>query len=50
MFLFWFMIFLLPINIAGRLVMPDNIIFWISMAIGSMQLGAMYGPTFSTVQ
>ena len=36
MFLFWFMIFLLPINIAGRLVMPDNIIFWISMAIGSM--------------
>ena len=30
--------------------MPDNIIFWISMAIGSMQLGAMYGPTFSTVQ
>ena len=30
-FLFWFMIFLLPINIAGRLVMPDNIIFLISL-------------------
>ena len=50
MFLFWFMIFLLPINIAGRLVMPDNIIFWISLMMGAMQLGAMYGPTFSTVQ
>ncbi len=50
MFLFWFMIFLLPINIAGRLVMPDNIIFWISLMLGAMQLGAMYGPTFSTVQ
>ena len=65
MFLFWFMIFLLPINIAGRLVMPDfdlnpldamasglpdNIIFWTSLAFGSLQLGAMYGPTFSTVQ
>ena len=49
-YLFWFMIFLLPINIAGRLVMPDNIIFWISLMMGAMQLGAMYGPTFSTVQ
>ena len=50
MFLFWFMMLVLPINIAGRLVMPDNIIFWISLVLGAMQLGAIYGPTFSTVQ
>ena len=50
MFLFWLMLFLLPINILGRLVSPENYIFWIAMMAGSFQLGAIYGPTFSTVQ
>jgi len=50
MFLFWLMLFLLPINILGRLVSPENYIFWIAMMAGSFQLGALYGPTFSTVQ
>jgi MFS family permease len=50
MFLFWLLLFLLPFNILGRLVWPDNPMFWISMMLGSFQLGAIYGPTFSTVQ
>ena len=50
MFLFWLMLFLLPINILGRIVLPENYIFWIAMMAGSFQLGALYGPTFSTVQ
>ena len=50
MFLFWLMLFLLPINVLGRLVSPENYIFWIAMMAGSFQLGALYGPTFSTVQ
>ena len=50
MFLFWLMIFLLPINILGRLVSPENYIFWFAMMAGSFQLGALYGPIFSTVQ
>lgn len=50
MFLFWLMLFLLPINILGRLVSPENYIFWFAMMAGSFQLGALYGPTFSTVQ
>jgi len=50
MFLFWLMLFILPINILGRLVSPENYIFWIAMMAGSFQLGALYGPTFSTVQ
>ena len=50
MFLFWLMLFLLPINILGRIVSPENYIFWIAMMAGSFQLGALYGPTFSTVQ
>ena len=50
MFLFWLMLFLLPINVLGRLVSPENFIFWVAMMAGSFQLGALYGPTFSTVQ
>ena len=50
MFLFWLLLFLLPFNILGRLVWPDNPMFWIAMMLGSFQLGAIYGPTFSTVQ
>ena len=50
MFLFWLMLFLLPINVLGRLVSPENYIFWVAMMAGSFQLGALYGPTFSTVQ
>ena len=50
MFLFWLMLFLLPINILGRIVSPENYIFWIAMMAGSFQLGALYGPTFSTIQ
>jgi MFS family permease len=50
MLLFWVMLALAPINIAYRLVPPDNAWFWIGIFLGFFQLGAFYGPTFSTVQ
>ncbi len=50
MFLFWIMLILFPINIVYRIVPGDSIWFWIGIAAGAFQLGAFYGPTFSTVQ
>ena len=50
MFLFWIMLFFLPINIAYRLVPPDSLWFWIGIFAGFFQLGSFFGPTFSTVQ
>lgn len=50
MFLFGVMLLLAPINIAYRLVSPENPVFWIGVFAGFFQLGCFYGPTFSTVQ
>lgn len=50
LFLFWIMLLLAPVNIAYRLVDPDSLWFWIGVFAGFFQLGAFYGPTFSTVQ
>ncbi|MFM8355048.1 MAG: spinster family MFS transporter [Gammaproteobacteria bacterium] len=50
MFLFWIMLLLAPVNIAYRLVDPDSLWFWAGVFAGFFQLGAFYGPTFSTVQ
>jgi MFS family permease len=50
LFLFWIMLLLAPINIAYRLVDPDSLWFWVGVFTGFFQLGAFYGPTFSTVQ
>lgn len=50
MLLFWVMLALTPLGLAYRLVSPDSIWFWIGVFSGFFQLGAFYGPTFSTVQ
>ena len=50
MLLFWVMLALAPLGIAYRLVPPDSAWFWIGIFTGFFQLGAFYGPTFSTVQ
>lgn len=50
MFLFWLMLALAPFNLAYRLVDPETIWFWVGVTLGYLQLGAFYGPTFSTVQ
>ena len=50
LFVVWIMLLFAPINLAYRIVMPDNPVFWIAMFVGSFQLGCFYGPTFSTVQ
>ncbi|MGI9592101.1 MAG: spinster family MFS transporter [Myxococcota bacterium] len=50
MLLFWIMLALAPVGLAYRLVPPDSIWFWIGIFGGFFQLGAFYGPTFSTVQ
>ena len=50
MFLFWVMLVLAPLNVAYRLVDADSIWFWVGVFVGYFQLGAFYGPTFSTVQ
>lgn len=50
MLLFWVMLALAPVGIAYRLVPPDSAWFWIGIFTGFFQLGAFYGPTFSTVQ
>ena len=50
MFLFWIMLILAPVNIAYRLVDPDSVWFWLGLFFGYFQLGAFYGPTFSTIQ
>ena len=50
MFLFWIILIIFPLGIAGRLVAPDSIVFWIAIILGFFQLGTLYGPIFSTVQ
>jgi MFS family permease len=50
MFLFWIMLVLAPVTLAYRIVDPASIWFWIGVFTGFFQLGAFYGPTFSTVQ
>jgi MFS family permease len=50
LFLFWIMLLLAPVNIAYRLVDPGSLWFWVGVFAGFFQLGAFYGPTFSTVQ
>jgi MFS family permease len=50
MFLFWVMLIAAPLNIAFRVVPPDNVFFWVGIFAAFFQLGSFYGPTFSTVQ
>lgn len=50
MFMVWLLLALLPINLGFRLVDPGNPLFWACMVVAYFQLGAFYGPTFSTVQ
>ena len=50
MFLFWILLAFAPFNFAYRLVDGSSMWFWICVFIGYFQLGAFYGPTFSTVQ
>lgn len=41
---------LLPVNLAYRLMPPENPIFWVCVVVAYFQLGVFYGPTFSAVQ
>jgi len=50
MFMVWVLLALLPVNLAYRLIDPGNPLFWLCMVVAYFQLGAFYGPTFSTVQ
>jgi len=50
MFLFWIMVVFAPFNFIYRLVDGSSAWFWIGVFVGYFQLGAFYGPTFSTVQ
>lgn len=50
MFMVWVLLALLPINLTYRLIDPGNAMFWVCMVVAYFQLGAFYGPTFSTVQ
>ncbi len=49
-FLFWVMLVSMPFSIAYRLVDPSSFFFYFGIFVGFFQLGAFYGPTFSTVQ
>ena len=50
MFLFWILLILAPITIIYRIVPDDSIWIKIGLFIGMFQIGAFYGPIFSTVQ
>jgi MFS family permease len=50
MFLVWVMLLMAPLNVVYRLAPPDSWWFWLGLTAGYLQLGAFYGPTFSTVQ
>ncbi len=50
MFLFWVSLALTPFSFLYRLAPGDSPWFWIGVFTGYVQLGAIYGPTFSTVQ
>lgn len=50
MFMVWMLLALLPVNLCYRLAPPDSPLFWVGITVAYFQLGAFYGPTFSTVQ
>lgn len=50
MFLFWVSLLLMPFGFVYRLAPGDSPWFWVGIVAGYIQLGALYGPTFSTVQ
>ncbi|MDZ4778489.1 MAG: MFS transporter [Alphaproteobacteria bacterium] len=50
MLLVWMLLVLLPTGIWYRFSTTDGPLFWIGIAAGIFQLGAMYGPAFSTIQ
>lgn len=50
MFLFWAFLVLLPFGLAYRLADSSSPVFWVGMFFAFMQLGLVYGPSFSTVQ
>ncbi len=49
-FLFWVSLLLAPFLVLYRIVPGDHPLFWVGIFAGYLQLGALYGPTFSTVQ
>ena len=50
MLLFWLMLLFLPFGIVYRLSDGDSIWFWVGICLAFFQQGALYGPTFSTIQ
>lgn len=50
MFLFWALLFLVPVSFVYRLADPDSLFFWAGIFFGFFQLGIFYGPTFSSIQ
>lgn len=50
MFLFWVMIVAVPIGLLYRVSEAGSALFWFGIFLGFFQLGAFYGPTFSTIQ
>ncbi len=50
LFIFWMLLLCAPINIVYRLVDGDSFWFLFGLGAGFFQLGAFYGPTFSTIQ
>ena len=49
-FLVIFMLMLTPLIITYRYVSPDNILFYIGMSAGFVNVMALYGPVYATVQ
>ncbi len=50
MFLFWVLLLLSPITLGYRFVPGDSVWIFIGIFFGMFQVGAFYGPAFSTVQ
>ena len=50
LFLFWIMLAMAPFSLAFRLGAGDSIWIPLGLFFGFFQLGAFYGPTFSTIQ
>ena len=50
LFLFWILLVLAPIAIIYRIVPEDSVWIKIGLFFGMFQVGAFYGPIFSTVQ
>lgn len=49
-FVFWLLAAFAPLGLAYRLVEPGSLVFWAGFGLAYFQLGAFYGPTFSTLQ